>query len=48
LLDSRTGDRYRRVILERGNMEDADVLLTRFLGRPSNNQAFLKKLHLGD
>lgn len=43
-LDASTGDRYRRVILERGNMEDADVLLTRFLKRPSNNQAFFKKL----
>jgi thimet oligopeptidase len=45
-LSPKTGDRYRRVILERGNMEDADVLLTRFLGRPSNNKAFLKKLHI--
>jgi thimet oligopeptidase len=46
-LDPVTGDRYRRTILERGNMEDAQALLTRFLGRPSNNQAFLKKLHIG-
>lgn len=45
-LDAATGDRYRRVILESGNMEDADKLLTRFLGRPSNNKAFLKKLHI--
>ena len=43
-LDTKAGDRYRRAILERGNMEDSDVLLTRFLGRPSNNKAFFKRL----
>jgi thimet oligopeptidase len=46
LLSPETGGRYRRVILENGNMKDADVLLTEFLGRPSNNLAFLKKLHI--
>jgi thimet oligopeptidase len=46
-LDPATGDRYRRTILERGNMEDAQDLLDRFLGRPSNNEAFLKKLGIG-
>jgi thimet oligopeptidase len=47
-LDRKTGDRYRRTNLERGNMEDAQNLLARFLGRPSNNEAFLKKLHVSD
>jgi thimet oligopeptidase len=45
-LDPAIGDRYRRVILERGNMEDSDVLLKRFLKRPSNNKAFLKQLRI--
>jgi thimet oligopeptidase len=48
ILDSATGDRYRRTILEQGNMEDSGELLTKFLGRPSNNEAFLKKLHISN
>jgi thimet oligopeptidase len=46
LLDPAVGGRYRSTILEQGNMVDANVLLTQFLKRPSNNKAFLKKLHI--
>jgi thimet oligopeptidase len=45
-LDARVGARYRHDILEPGNMQDGDVLLTKFLGRKSNNKAFFKKLHI--
>jgi thimet oligopeptidase len=48
LLDPKIGQRYRQTILENGNMVDANVLLTQFLGRPSNHKAFLKKLHISD
>lgn len=44
LEDSRRGLLYRREILEKGNMEEADVLLTKFLGRQPNSKAFFKKL----
>lgn len=40
------GNRYRRVILERGNMQDATDLLTEFLGRAPNSDAFYKDLHI--
>jgi thimet oligopeptidase len=44
--DATAGGSYRSTILERGNMEDASDLLQQFLGRPSNNEAFLRKLHI--
>lgn len=44
LLNSKTGASYRKLILESGNMEDALVLITRFLGREPNSAAFYKKL----
>ncbi len=44
LLNPEVGARYRQIILESGNMEDAQDLISRFLGRPSNNEAFLRKL----
>jgi thimet oligopeptidase len=44
LLDAETGMKYRQTILEKGNMEDAQDLLTQFLGRASNSDAFLKTL----
>jgi len=40
------GGRYRRVILERGNMQDATELLTEFLGRAPSSDAFYKDLHI--
>ncbi len=38
------GARYRKTILEPGNMEDPMNLVTRFLGRKPNSKAFLKSL----
>jgi thimet oligopeptidase len=44
LTDSKTGGRYRKVILEQGNMKDPIVLLREFLGRSPKPDAFFKKL----
>jgi thimet oligopeptidase len=46
LTDAGMGARYRAVILEHGNMQDAIVLLKDFLGREPNTKAFFKKLHI--
>ncbi len=46
LLSPNVGARYRRIILGKGNMEEAYQLVTEFLGREPNNKAFLKKLGL--
>lgn len=46
LLNSATGYSYRTNILEKGNMRDPLELVTGFLGRKPNDQAFLKKLGL--
>lgn len=40
------GLRYRQVILESGNMQEADVLLKKFLGREPSSNSFFKKLGL--
>lgn len=42
--DPQVGLRYRKIILESGNMEEADSLLKKFLGRKPNDNAFFKKL----
>jgi len=39
-----TGMRFRRTLLERGNMADGDKILAAFLGRAPSQNAFLKKL----
>ncbi len=44
LTSSEVGGRYRKVILEQGNMKDALDLLREFLGREPNAEAFFKKL----
>jgi Zn-dependent oligopeptidase len=36
--------RFRKEILSRGGEEPAGVLVKRFLGRPVNNEAFLKEI----
>jgi thimet oligopeptidase len=46
ILNSKTGAKYRKYILEQGNMQPAAELLEEFLGRKPNNKAFLKKLHI--
>jgi Zn-dependent oligopeptidase len=38
--------RLRSSILERGAMDDPNVLMEDFLGRPQSSQRFLKKLGL--
>jgi thimet oligopeptidase len=40
------GSRYRKNILEKGNMKEALDLLRDFLGREPNSDAFFKKLHI--
>jgi len=44
LQNQTTGLRYRRAILEQGDMKDGDALLREFLGRDANSGAFFKKL----
>jgi thimet oligopeptidase len=46
LLSPQVGADYRRVILENGNTKDAIDLLTEFIGRTPNSDAFFKKLHI--
>ena len=46
ILDNKTGLRYRDIILARGSSEKAINLVTEFLGRAPNNEAFLKELGL--
>ena len=43
-LDVETGMRLRREIYEVGSTRDINTSIEKFLGRPSNNKAFLKKL----
>ncbi len=47
LLSPEVGTRYRKNILEPGNMKNALDLLRNFLGREPNAEAFFKKLHIG-
>jgi thimet oligopeptidase len=44
VLNTTLGRRYRDTILAKGRSIEADALLEEFLGRPANNEAFLKKL----
>ncbi len=46
LLNPQLGLLYRKTILEKGKMEDADELLKQFLGRKPNPKAFYKRLHI--
>jgi len=46
LFNPSTGARYRKWILEKGDLEDGDKLLEGFLGRPANTDAFYKTLGL--
>lgn len=47
LLNEEVGRRYRTTILEQGGMYEAMDLITEFLGRKPNNEAFLRKLGIG-
>ena len=46
LTDSETGIRYRKIILANGAQRDIDEAVEEFLGRPSNNEAYIKSLGL--
>ncbi len=46
LTDTETGKRYRRLILSNGTQRDIRESVDKFLGRPSNNEAYIKSLGL--
>jgi len=46
LRDTKTGERYRKLILANGSQRDIIEAVEEFLGRPSNNEAYIKSLGL--
>jgi len=44
ILNSQLGHKYRRTILEQGNLKDPLVMIKNFLGREPNSKAFFKSL----
>ena len=46
LLDTKTGVRYRELILSNGTQRDILKAVNEFLGRPSDNKAYVKSLGL--
>jgi len=46
LTDTRTGVRYRNLILANGTQRDMEEAVEELLGRPSNNKAYIKSLGL--
>ncbi len=46
LRDTETGIKYRKLILSNGAQKDIDEAVEEFLGRPSNNKAYIKSLGL--
>ena len=46
LTDPKTGMRYRELILANGTQRDVVAAVEEFLGRPSNNEAYIKSLGL--
>lgn len=46
LRDTKTGERYRKLILANGSQRDIVKAVEEFLGRPSNNEAYIKSLGL--
>lgn len=46
VLNKKTGNDYKRAILEQGGSKDASELVKEFLGRKPNNKAFLKEIGL--
>lgn len=46
LRDTETGKRYRNIILANGTQRDIVEAVEEFLGRPSNNKAYIKSLGL--
>lgn len=48
LLDRETGLRFREIILANGTQRDINEAVEEFLGRPSNNEAYIKSLGLSE
>ena len=46
LTDQETGMRYRKLILANGTQRDIVEAVEDFLGRPSNNEAYIRSLGL--
>jgi Zn-dependent oligopeptidase len=46
LRDTETGKRYRQLILANGTQRDIDEAVEEFLGRPANNEAYVRSLGL--
>ena len=46
LKDTETGKRYRELILANGTQRDIDEAVAEFLGRPMNNEAYIRSLGL--
>ena len=46
LTDRETGVRYRKLILANGTQRDTEEAVEEFLGRPSNNEAYIRSLGL--
>lgn len=46
LTDTETGVRYRNLILANGTQRDIEEAVEEFLGRPSNNEAYIRSLGL--
>ncbi|HZW63487.1 MAG TPA: M3 family metallopeptidase [Flavobacteriaceae bacterium] len=46
LRDKETGVKYRKLILANGSQRDVDEAVEEFLGRPKNNEAYIKSLGL--
>lgn len=46
LRDQETGVKYRKLILSNGSQRPVDEVVEEFLGRPSNNKAYIKSLGL--
>jgi thimet oligopeptidase len=46
-MDEKTGLEYREMILAPGGSRDPDEMVQEFLGRKSNNEAFLRSLGIG-
>ncbi len=46
LTDQKTGIRYRKLILANGTQRNIEEAVEEFLGRPSNNEAYIKSLGL--
>jgi Zn-dependent oligopeptidase len=46
LRDTNTGTRYRKLVLANGTQRNIEDAVEEFLGRPSNNEAYINSLGL--